>query len=85
AAPVSPGEGLKAFRAQAKALKAELPAIIADALLAPEEDTATQQAPLTALVFRLGTPLHSLRAVSRGGWLPPPLVRGLKKELGRFK
>lgn len=73
----------EAIKAEAASLQNELPNLVKQALLAPAEDQAAQQEPLTALLFRLQNPLESILGQVED--VPEDLFVGIQEELESFK
>lgn len=74
-----------AVRVQAGALQTELPGLLAEALLAPITDSATQAEPLNNLLFRLINPLESILGHLPSEDLPENLILGLQEEVRNFR
>ncbi len=73
----------EAIQAEAASLKNDLPALVQQALLAPQADAAASQEPLNALLFRLQNPLESI--LGRVKDVPEDLFVGIQQELESFK
>lgn len=74
---------LNSIRTQIDNLKTELPGIITDALLAPGNDEAIRKSPITALIFRLDSPLQS--HLGKADKLSKDQILGLREEIQKFK
>ena len=64
-------------------MKNGLPSLVKQALLAPAEDAAARQEPLTTLLFRLQNPLESILGQTED--VPEDLFVGIQEELENFK
>lgn len=73
----------EAIQAEVAGLKNELPSLVKQALLAPAEDAAARQEPLTTLLFRLQNPLESILGQTED--VPEDLFVGIQEELENFK
>lgn len=82
---LSPEATVDFIRSQARALKLELPGIIAKALLKPLVDDSQTKQPLNALINGLENPIFSVLGNLPEGAVRDSLVKELREEIRIFK